>query len=417
MQRGGIMPDVPFEWSTMPEDPGTGGDTQAGGGGDDPKGPGVEAVGPKGYIHGWIYVGPPGVGGHVFHPHHGHGTITRSGGGKVSVRFHGSDEVKTFEHKPGKGGADFQQRPKITDIPPRAAYKSVKERWAKDTLAPVAKDAAAAIYGTNVSRWNGDLDIQKQDDWWGVMAWDGWMGLAPARFDSMMDTLNPDDSKRIESLDGIKTFLHELNHATGSGEHYSIQEEVRDYQTLEGKSQEEGFTELGAWLQMPEFLRELGISDKPTAYTKMLDNGEVRPETLAEWYERHNDPVTFTGHTPWVNRPVDGGPAYPHDVKRAYDFLDSIAVMEDKANGVTRYPYEKERMARITELSKEVNAVAGPTKRDVMARQYMRAAGLSHRRVQEKLTQDLVSYWFATDPVRSLGQTVQNLRDQGILGT
>lgn len=37
----------------------------------------LNKVGPKGYIHGWIYVGPQEVGGRVFHHQHGKGTVTR----------------------------------------------------------------------------------------------------------------------------------------------------------------------------------------------------------------------------------------------------------------------------------------------------------------------------------------------------
>jgi hypothetical protein len=44
----------------------------------------VVKVGPKGYIHGWVYVGPPDEGAEVHHPHHDKGTVTHSGGGKVT---------------------------------------------------------------------------------------------------------------------------------------------------------------------------------------------------------------------------------------------------------------------------------------------------------------------------------------------
>lgn len=47
----------------------------------------VTKVGPKGYIHGWIFVGVPGVGDSVHHPQHGRGTVTGAAGGHVSVAF------------------------------------------------------------------------------------------------------------------------------------------------------------------------------------------------------------------------------------------------------------------------------------------------------------------------------------------
>lgn len=47
----------------------------------------IDLVGPKGYIHGWIFVGIPAPGAEVFHPRHGHGTVTAVRGGHVSVAF------------------------------------------------------------------------------------------------------------------------------------------------------------------------------------------------------------------------------------------------------------------------------------------------------------------------------------------
>lgn len=59
-------------------------------------GPDVVKVGPKGYIHGWIFVGVPGVGAPVFHPKHGHGKITGHDDQHVTVRFDKGGE-HTFE--------------------------------------------------------------------------------------------------------------------------------------------------------------------------------------------------------------------------------------------------------------------------------------------------------------------------------
>lgn len=42
-----------------------------------PSGTKLNKVGPKGYIHGWIYVGPQAPGSRVFHPEHGHGTVNQ----------------------------------------------------------------------------------------------------------------------------------------------------------------------------------------------------------------------------------------------------------------------------------------------------------------------------------------------------
>lgn len=67
----------------------------------------IELVGPKGYIHGWIFVGIPVPGDKVFHPRHGLGTVTDTGGGRVSVSFdkgHSAD----FPIREGGGPARFE---------------------------------------------------------------------------------------------------------------------------------------------------------------------------------------------------------------------------------------------------------------------------------------------------------------------
>lgn len=72
----------------------------------------LNKVGPKGYIHGWIFVGVPGVGDIVNHPQHGRGTVTSTSGGHVSVAFdsgaHHSFEAHTSEEHPATG--HFQPR-------------------------------------------------------------------------------------------------------------------------------------------------------------------------------------------------------------------------------------------------------------------------------------------------------------------
>lgn len=71
--------------------------------------PDVEKVGPKGYIHGWIYVGPQAVGARVFHPAHGHGTVTGRDDQHVTVRFDRGHE-RTFEHASPRQGEQFVPR-------------------------------------------------------------------------------------------------------------------------------------------------------------------------------------------------------------------------------------------------------------------------------------------------------------------
>jgi hypothetical protein len=59
--------------------------------------PDTVKVGPKGYIHGWIFVGAPGVGARVFHPQHGMGTVTKHDGTHATVKFDKTGATHTFE--------------------------------------------------------------------------------------------------------------------------------------------------------------------------------------------------------------------------------------------------------------------------------------------------------------------------------
>lgn len=77
--------------------------------------PDVVKVGPKGYIHGWIFVGAPGVGAEVFHPHHGKGVVTRHDGKHATVRFQ-NGETRSFEAREGKGSGKLTERAKVPHV-------------------------------------------------------------------------------------------------------------------------------------------------------------------------------------------------------------------------------------------------------------------------------------------------------------
>lgn len=66
-------------------------------------------VGPHGYIHGWIFVGIPAAGAKVFHPQHGHGTVTETDGKHVTVGF-GDGAKHSFETRPGTGAPRLEPR-------------------------------------------------------------------------------------------------------------------------------------------------------------------------------------------------------------------------------------------------------------------------------------------------------------------
>lgn len=72
----------------------------------------IDLVGPKGYIHGWIFVGVPMLGDRVHHPHLGTGTVTGTSEGPagednyVRVKFDKAGGEHKFEvrHVPGIPG-------------------------------------------------------------------------------------------------------------------------------------------------------------------------------------------------------------------------------------------------------------------------------------------------------------------------
>lgn len=90
--------------------------------------PDAVKVGPKGYIHGWIFVGAPGVGATVHHPQHGAGTVTGHDGKHTTVRFHGGKE-HSFETRAASGGDGGHFAPRPT--PPGARADELARGTAK----------------------------------------------------------------------------------------------------------------------------------------------------------------------------------------------------------------------------------------------------------------------------------------------
>ncbi len=113
---------------------------------------GLVKVGPKGYIHGWIFVGPQAVGARVFHPQHGHGTVARSGKRTATVHFD-SGHRAAFEHgtcgahpnvaPTGEGHfAERTRKPAAPRKPPVAAEPKPPVAEPKPPVAPEAPAAA-----------------------------------------------------------------------------------------------------------------------------------------------------------------------------------------------------------------------------------------------------------------------------------
>lgn len=123
---------------------------------------GLLKVGPKGYIHGWIFVGPQAVGSRVFHHEHGHGTVTRSGARTVGVRFDSGKE-HAFEHgargdhpRAGdSGGAHFADR----------VDRRRKENRPANQTAPQPKPRVAAATSERAIRTAYADAARRPGDW------------------------------------------------------------------------------------------------------------------------------------------------------------------------------------------------------------------------------------------------------------
>lgn len=92
----------------------------------------LNKVGPKGYVHGWIFVGPQAVGGRVFNSEHGHGRVASHGDSHVDVHFdNGHKESYRARFKEGKtprlygpAKSDAEMRAQAKpDIPPMTEMK------------------------------------------------------------------------------------------------------------------------------------------------------------------------------------------------------------------------------------------------------------------------------------------------------
>lgn len=325
----------------------------------------VSAVGPKGYIHGWIFVGAPGVGVRVFHPTHGHGTVHRKHGGKVHVSFD-NGVLHSFEYRPGKGKPKFEKRPELPAMksPPPGPAPGAMAKWFTEHASGPAKAAVATIYGDQTHRWTGETFVKKSDVWNGMMQWDGKMGLDPVIARNAAEILDPNNNDPVRRVQGVKVFLHEIHHSVGSNASpEATKAEAQDYMTKPGHAAEEGYTELGAWLTMPAFLKAMGVDHKMV----VAKDGTTKVP-IGQLFEQWNDPLTFTGRSS-----VSANVSYLPQVKSAYEWLDGIQNIE----GYNGNQFSHDRIKRITELSIEVNKVSGPAKWDAMVGQWLRAKNIT----------------------------------------
>lgn len=126
----------------------------------------------------------------------------------------------------------------------------------------VGKEAAAKVYGNTTHRWSGETFVETSPDWLGLMKWDGGMGLHSKTAPNVIDALDRDVNRPVTDPTALEVWWHEIHHSIGTKP--NDRDEAYDYTQKPGHSYEEGFTELGAWITMPDFLEALGIADRPT---------------------------------------------------------------------------------------------------------------------------------------------------------
>lgn len=136
----------------------------------------IELVGPKGYIHGWIYVGPPGVGVEIRSPRHGKGRITARSKDKISVQY-GNGRTEDYELKPprknkgkGKAGAaptrgqseGTRSRPEASSGYQRTPENTPKPKPDVDATGTTVAARDASTLANRIVR--GDTDLASLSD-------------------------------------------------------------------------------------------------------------------------------------------------------------------------------------------------------------------------------------------------------------
>lgn len=102
-------------------------------------------VGPKGYVHGWHYVGPQAAGAKVFHADFGNGTVSAHDGKSVKVKF-GDGAERSFEARHSEGTARLEKHPEPARSAPEPTA-DVHAILARPVGADVKKDAAPLFDG------------------------------------------------------------------------------------------------------------------------------------------------------------------------------------------------------------------------------------------------------------------------------
>jgi hypothetical protein len=298
------------------------------------------------------------MGDHVVHPHLGHGRVTGTGEGPghgdnyVSVRF-GSGRHK-FEVRRTAGVPGFRPR---TGTPP--AQKAAHAY----TMAGVGL-VEGKLGGQ--SAWNGTVNLWPAHEHPGVAAymhWTGAMSYESGVAHHIAQNTDPHAAaENVTSSYDMHVPLHEIFHSVvPHGEDY--RDSSHAYQDAQVAAIEEGFTELGASYHAEEFFTAQGIGHRQTLARKP-DGSQI---TLAEMARTRADPSAIAKGDSWG--------AYRKETAAALAWTRAVA----KAEGLPADLRSKRTQRRLRELSDEVNAASPRGKADVMARQMLRARGVTDR--------------------------------------
>lgn len=273
----------------------------------------------------------------------------------------------------------------------------------------VGKEAAAKVYGNTTHRWSGETFVETSPDWLGLMEWKGRMGLHVKTAPNVIDALDPDVKRPVTDPTALEVWWHEIHHSIGTKP--NDRDEALDYTQKSGHSYEEGFTELGAWITMPDFLEALGIADRPTRI-----RGAGKNLTMREFYaERVNPDLLLKHNTPTAKAYM----SYHTEVATAYTWLDNVAKVEltrkDKAAGSST----DSRFKMVKALSMEVNATGGANKPRAMAVQFLRASGYSPDQMDPQaiayIANAISAAWVGGNAFAKASEALRILHDKGEL--
>lgn len=274
----------------------------------------------------------------------------------------------------------------------------------------VGKEAAAKVYGNTDHRWNGETFVENSSEWLGLMKWDGQMGLHSKTAPNVIDALDRDVTRPVTDPSALEVWWHEIHHSIGTK--LNDRNEAYAYMQKPGRSYEEGFTELGAWITMPDFLEALGIADRPTR----IKDARGKNQTMREFYaERVNPDLLLRHNTPAAKAYM----SYHHDVATAYTWLDNVAKLELTRKNKAAGSSTDSRFKMVKALSMEVNATGGYNKPRAMAVQFLRASGYS----PDQMDPEAIAYvanaidaaWIGGNAFAKASEALRILHDKGEL--